>query len=170
MNSYFHHQSIQKPHSDTWFPKFLVWIKHFSVLFLKTTLRSKIHFTVHPTNNLCVVDTYKADKLIYIELKRLLDVWKMDTIAKTTFLDIPDEILEKIFLQLSTHDVQQNLAKVCKRFLKVSRFSTMVSKISLTIENTADEEEMEKAKTGRCISFYLPSILYRRSWIIWNRR
>ena len=72
----------------------------------------------------------------------------MDTITKKTFLDIPDEILEKIFLQLSTHDVQQNLAKVCKRFLKVSRFSTMVSKISLTIENTADEEEMEKAKTA----------------------
>jgi len=72
----------------------------------------------------------------------------MDTTAKKTFLDIPDEILEKIFLQLSTHDVQQNLAKVCKRFLKVSRFSTMVSKISLTIENMADEDEMEKVETA----------------------
>jgi len=72
----------------------------------------------------------------------------MDTIAKTTILDIPDEILEKIFLQLSTHDVQQNLAKVCKRFLKVSRFSTMVSKIWLTIENMADEDEMEKVETA----------------------
>ena len=72
----------------------------------------------------------------------------MDTTAKMTFLDIPDEILEKIFLQLSTHDVQQNLAKVCKRFLKVSRFSTMVSKISLTIENMAEEDEMEKVETA----------------------
>ena len=64
--------------------------------------------------------------------------------------DLPDEILEKIFLQISTHDVQQNLAKVCKRFLKVSRLPTMVKNYSRTIKSFQDDEVaacLEEVKT-----------------------
>ena len=77
----------------------------------------------------------------------------MDNIfATTNLLDIPDEILEIIFLQLPVHDVQWNVALVCKRFLKISRFPGMVKNFSLTLCNMTCEDEMSqcliKVNTG----------------------
>ena len=50
-----------------------------------------------------------------------------------TIEDIPYEVLEKIFHQLSMYEVQQNLALVSKQFLKVSRIPGMVDNIKIII-------------------------------------
>ena len=36
-------------------------------------------------------------------------------------MDLPNEVLETIFLKLSRYDVQHNVALVCKRFLNITR-------------------------------------------------
>ena len=61
---------------------------------------------------------------------------KMDDASiLTSLIDLPDEILEIIFLKIPVHDVQWNLARVCKRFLQISRYPDMVKNISLSILN-----------------------------------
>ena len=73
---------------------------------------------------------------------------KMDEISTSIcLLDIPDEILEIIFLKLPVYDVQWNLALVCKRFLKISRYPNMVKELTLTLRNMTCEEEMSKCLT-----------------------
>ena len=73
---------------------------------------------------------------------------KVDNVLTTThLLDIPDEILEMICLKLPVHDVQWNVAFVCKRFLKISRFPGMVKDLTLTLRNMTCEEEMSKCLT-----------------------
>ena len=36
-------------------------------------------------------------------------------------MDLPDEVLEMTFLKLSRYDIQHNLARVCRRFLNITR-------------------------------------------------
>ena len=50
-----------------------------------------------------------------------------------TIEDMPNEVLEKIFHQLSMYEVQHNLALVSKQFLKVSRIPGMVDNIKIII-------------------------------------
>ena len=64
--------------------------------------------------------------------------------AETNILDLPEEILEIIFRQLSIHDVQQKLAKVCKQFFKISSLPGMVKDFRLTIEYLGDAQEMQE--------------------------
>ena len=78
-----------------------------------------------------------------------------------SFLDLPEEFLEKIFLQFSTHGVQQNLAKVCKLFLGVSRLPDMVRDYTLTIDNLGDDEE-----AACSASFESPEICMVETYIL----
>ena len=80
---------------------------------------------------------------------------------ETNILELPDEILETIFHQLYTIDVQQNLGKVCKRFLKISRIPGMVKDFSFTIKNMKDTEEIEEclAKAQNVIKLFPESKL-----------
>ena len=45
---------------------------------------------------------------------------KMDS-PKPGIMDLPDEVLETIFLMLPQHDTHQGVALVCKRFLNITR-------------------------------------------------
>jgi len=97
-----------------------------------------------------------------MELKSKLDKCQcngssnnFDTMAEMDLLKFPDDVLEIIFRQLSNHDIHQNLALVCKRFLRISRFPGMVKDFSLTIKNIAydgptDNGEME-AQVEKCL-------------------
>ena len=70
---------------------------------------------------------------------------KMDIASDpANILDLPNEILEVIFRQLHVNDVQNRLAKVCKRFLKISRFPGMVKNVKLTVQDMWDEAEMNQ--------------------------
>ena len=60
---------------------------------------------------------------------------------KTKLEDMPNEVLENIFHQLSVYEVQHNLALVSKQFLKVSRIPGMVENIKIIIGLDCDDEE-----------------------------
>ena len=57
-------------------------------------------------------------------------------------LDLPNEILETIFLELSQYDVQHNLALVCRRFLTITRQPIFVQIVK--IEGDAVSANHEK--------------------------
>ena len=44
-------------------------------------------------------------------------------------MDLPDEVLEMIFLKLSRYDIQHNLALVCRRFLNITRRHVFVPSV-----------------------------------------
>ena len=46
-------------------------------------------------------------------------------------MDLPDEVLEMIFLKLSRYDVQHNLALVCRRFLNIARRQIFVPSVEI---------------------------------------
>ena len=69
----------------------------------------------------------------------------MDKKGQTGILDVPNEILFQIFRQLTTQDVQQNVALVCKRFFCISRMDGMVtSLVELEFDFFSNELEVEK--------------------------
>ena len=73
---------------------------------------------------------------------------KNDEISNTAcLLDVPDEILEMIFLKLPVNNIQLNLAFVCKRFLEISRFPGMVKDLTIKLRNMTCEEEMSQCLT-----------------------
>ena len=50
---------------------------------------------------------------------------------KKGILDLPNEVLELIFLQLSQYEIQRNLALVCKRFLTITRHPKFVETVKI---------------------------------------
>ena len=52
---------------------------------------------------------------------------------ETGILDLPNEILEPIFLMLSQKDRQQNLALVCRRFLEITRNPNFVQDVKIKL-------------------------------------
>ena len=90
---------------------------------------------------------------------------KIDEVFNTrNLLDIPDEVLEFIFLKLPVYDVQWKLALVCKRFLKISRFPCIVKNFSLTLPDMDNEERMNQclSKAKRVLALYPNSKLELR--------
>ena len=55
-------------------------------------------------------------------------------------MDLPDEVLEMIFLKLSRYDIQHNLALVCRRFLNITRRHVFVP--SVVIGDSFIDSEM----------------------------
>ena len=79
-----------------------------------------------------------------------------------TIEDMPNEVLEKIFHQLSMYEVQHNLALVSKQFLKVSRIPGMVDNIKIIIgpgkitdvyKRTIDKKNLILSKKHRELEF-----------------
>ena len=55
---------------------------------------------------------------------------KMDS-PKPGIMDLPDEVLETIFLMLPQHDAQQGVALACKRFLNITRRPNFVQTVEV---------------------------------------
>ena len=68
----------------------------------------------------------------------------MDKKGQIGILDVPNEILFQIFRQLTTQDVQRNVALVCKRFLHISRMNGMVTTFELEFTLYSNEKEVRK--------------------------
>ena len=58
---------------------------------------------------------------------------------ETGILDLPNELLETIFMKLSQEDIQQNVALVCRRFLEITRNPKFVQ--NLKIKLSPDEND-----------------------------
>ena len=63
---------------------------------------------------------------------------------ETGILDLPNELLETIFLKLSQEDIQQNVALVCRRFLEITRNPKFVQ--NLKIKLRPDENDFRRLK------------------------
>ena len=58
-------------------------------------------------------------------------------------LDLPNEVLEPIFLMLSRHDIQQNVALVCRRFLEITRKPNFLETVKIElIPNENDDRDL----------------------------
>ena len=68
----------------------------------------------------------------------------MDKKDKIGILDFPNEILFRIFRQLTIQDVQQNVALVCKRFFIITRMDGMVTTIEFDMNFYSNEVEVNK--------------------------
>ena len=68
----------------------------------------------------------------------------MDNKGQIGILDVPNEILFRIFRFLTIQDVQRNLALVCKRFFRISRMDGMVISFEFELSIFANEAEVEK--------------------------
>ena len=53
------------------------------------------------------------------------------TSKQREIMDLPEEVLETIFLKLSKYDVYRNLALVCRRFLKITRGEVFAPNVKL---------------------------------------
>ena len=58
-------------------------------------------------------------------------------------LDLPNEVLEIIFLKLPQYDVQHNLALVCRRFLTITRQPIFVQIVKIEGDAVFDEDDEE---------------------------
>ena len=54
--------------------------------------------------------------------------------SETSILDLPDEVLAMIFQRLTQGDVMHGIALVCQRFLKISRWPSMVKSAKIVGE------------------------------------
>ena len=63
---------------------------------------------------------------------------------ETGILDLPNELLETIFMKLSQEDIQQNVALVCRRFLEITRNPNFVQ--NLKIELSPDKDDFRRLK------------------------
>ena len=54
--------------------------------------------------------------------------------SETSILDLPDEVLAMIFQRLTHGDVMHGIALVCQRFLKISRWPSMVKSAKIVGE------------------------------------
>ena len=71
-----------------------------------------------------------------------------------SIMDLPNEILEMIFLKLSMQYIQQNIALVCKRFQEITRTENFVKRIELIskenleydLRDQIDERVLERLK------------------------
>ena len=68
----------------------------------------------------------------------------MDKKGQIDILDLPNEILFRIFCLLTIQDVQQNVALVCKRFFFISRMNGMVTTFEMQLNMFSDEMEVKK--------------------------
>ena len=57
---------------------------------------------------------------------------KMDS-QKRGILELPNEVMELIFLMLSQHDIQQNVALVCRRFLEITRKPNFLETVEIEL-------------------------------------
>ena len=64
---------------------------------------------------------------------------KMDS-QERGILDLPNEVLEPIFLMLSQHDIQQNVALVCRRFLEITRKPNFLETLKIELIPKEDDE------------------------------
>ena len=58
-------------------------------------------------------------------------------------LDLPNEVLEIIFLKLSQYDILLNLAPVCKRFLTITRQPIFLQTVEIEGNAVFDEDDKE---------------------------
>ena len=58
---------------------------------------------------------------------------KMSPPHETGILDIPNEVLQTIFMMLSQKDSQQNVALVCRRFLQITRSPNFVQNMKIQL-------------------------------------
>ena len=68
----------------------------------------------------------------------------MDKKGQIDILDLPNEILFRIFCLLTIQDVQQNVALVCKRFFFISCMNGMVTTFEMQLNMYSDEMEVKK--------------------------
>ena len=70
---------------------------------------------------------------------------KMDS-QERGILDLPNEVLEPIFLMLSQHDIQQNVALVCRRFLEITRKPNFLETVKIRlIPKENDNRDLAKS-------------------------
>ena len=70
---------------------------------------------------------------------------RKDKIPKDTkILDLPNEILETIFLMLPRKDILQNVALVCQRFLEITRNPNFVQNVKIDL--SPDENDITKVE------------------------
>ena len=85
---------------------------------------------------------------------------KMDPQAETGILNLPNELLEKIFLMIRRGDVQHNLALVCHRFLSITRQPKFVKNVRFELIPKEDDdwcEELDNScleKIEKVLKFY----------------
>ena len=83
-----------------------------------------------------------------------------DPKAKTGILNLPNELLEKIFLMIRRGDVQHNLALVCHRFLSITRRPKFVKNVRFELIPKEDDdwcEELDNScleKIEKVLKFY----------------
>ena len=74
---------------------------------------------------------------------------------ETVILDLPTEILVKIFSLLSQEHILNNVARVCKRFLAITRSPMVLPIIRMTGHfNWTMEKEYLSTKIQNCLKFY----------------
>ena len=59
-------------------------------------------------------------------------------------MDLPNELLESIFLKLSHQDIQRNVALVCQRFLQITRKPKFVKTARVGLFQNPDRTSMDK--------------------------
>ena len=94
------------------------------------------------------------DKFISI-IKQAMEMEFCETQLGINILDLPNEVLLKIFSNLSPEDIYKNVALVCNRFLEVTRSSklprlvtipsyTSIHQLAQTVENCLNKNPFSK--------------------------
>ena len=73
---------------------------------------------------------------------------KMDT-GERGILDLPNEVLEPIFLMLSQKDIQLNVALVCHRFLEITRKSIFLETVSISLFPNINGRNLKQSTVDR---------------------
>ena len=64
--------------------------------------------------------------------------------SKAEIVDLPNEVLETIFLKLPQFDVQHNVALVCRRFLDITRMPKMVQSMVIDLDELCIRDGLNK--------------------------
>ena len=64
--------------------------------------------------------------------------------SKAEIVDLPNEVLETIFLKLPQFDVQHNVALVCRRFLDITRMPKMVQSVVIDLDELCIRDGLNK--------------------------
>ena len=69
---------------------------------------------------------------------------------ETGILDLPNEVLETIFLMLSQEDSQQNVALVCRRFLEITRSQNFVQDLKIElVPYESDDQYIDQSRVKK---------------------
>ena len=92
--------------------------------------------------------------------------------SKAEIVDLPNEVLETIFLKLPQFDVQHNVALVCRRFLDITRRPTFVQSVVIDLDELCIRDGLNKMEKVQKIfpncNFHLVwnnHLLYSFEWM-----